>query len=80
MAILHEDIQFSDDEPFRLLSWQKNTLDLVSHEMSNKTKSVRGVGGRWHSHPELQMTVVTSGRGLDMLAIVWLRLKPVNAC
>lgn len=63
MAILHEDIQFSDDEPFRLLSWQKSTLDLVSHEMSNKTKGVRGVGGRWHSHPELQLTVVTSGTG-----------------
>jgi AraC-like DNA-binding protein/mannose-6-phosphate isomerase-like protein (cupin superfamily) len=63
MAIIYENIQFSDDEPFRLLSWQKNTLDLVLLGMSNNTKRVRGVGGRWHSHPEMQLTVVTSGTG-----------------
>jgi len=64
MALLLENIQFAAGESFRLLQWRRQSESLESLEPGGKRTPAYGVGGRWHSHSEIEFTIVTRGAGL----------------
>lgn len=64
MAVLLENIRFAPGESLRLLRWQGNARTLLSLEAGGRSTAVSGIGGRWHSHPEMELTLFTSGSGL----------------
>jgi AraC-like DNA-binding protein len=63
MAVLLENIRFAPDECLRLLRWQGNARTLQSLEAGGRRTSATGVGGRWHSHAEMEFTVFQRGSG-----------------
>ncbi|WP_010587531.1 helix-turn-helix domain-containing protein [Schlesneria paludicola] len=63
MAVLLENIQFASNENLRLLHWQASAKSLQSLEASGRRIPVAGVGGRWHSHPEMEFTIFQRGSG-----------------
>jgi AraC-like DNA-binding protein/mannose-6-phosphate isomerase-like protein (cupin superfamily) len=63
MAVLLENIRFAPDECLRLLRWQGNARSLLSMEAGGRTTPQPGIGGRWHSHAELEFTIFLRGSG-----------------
>jgi len=63
MAVLLENIHLASDECLRLPRWQRNAETLESLEAGGRTARVRGMGGRWHSHQEMEFTIFTRGAG-----------------
>ena len=63
MAVLLENIRFAPDECLRLLRWQGNARSLQSLEAGGRRTAVTGVGGRWHSHAEMEFTIFQRGSG-----------------
>jgi len=63
MAALLENIRFAPDECLRLLRWQGNARSLQSLEAGGRRTAVTGVGGRWHSHAEMEFTLFQRGSG-----------------
>jgi hypothetical protein len=57
MAILLENICFAPGEWSRLLSWQGTAESLHLLEAGGKRVAAKGVGGRWHSHLEMEFTI-----------------------
>ena len=64
MAVLLENIRFAPDECLRLLRWQGNARTLQSLEAGGRRTAVTGVGGRWHSHAEMEFTIFQRGSGM----------------
>jgi AraC-like DNA-binding protein len=64
MAVLFENIRFAAGESLRLLRWQGNASTLDTLEALGRSSTASGIGGRWHSHPELELTLFTTGSGL----------------
>lgn len=64
MALLFENVRFAPDECCRLLSWQGNARSLLSREAGGHTAPAPGIGGRWHSHAEMEFTIFTRGSGI----------------
>ncbi len=63
VTVLHEKICFAPDECFRLLHWQGNARSLLSLEAGGRTAPQAGIGGRWHSHAEMEFTIFRHGSG-----------------
>ncbi len=63
MAVLLEDIRFAPDECLRLLRWQGSSRSLLSLEAGGRTTPQPGIGGRWHSHAEMEFTLFQRGAG-----------------
>lgn len=64
MAVLLENICFAPDECLRLLRWQGNARSLQSLEAGGRCVAAKGVGGRWHSHAEMEFTIFQRGSGI----------------
>jgi len=64
MSVLLENIRFAPDECLRLLHWQGNARSLQSLEAGGRRISAVGVGGRWHSHAEMELTIFLRGSGV----------------
>ena len=64
MTILLENICFAPDECLRLLRWQGNARSLQSLEAGGRRVAASGVGGRWHSHAEMEFTIFQRGSGM----------------
>ena len=64
MAVLLESIRFAPGELLRLLRWDGNARVPLALEAGGRTAPEAGMGSRWHSHAELEFTVVTRGAGL----------------
>jgi AraC-like DNA-binding protein len=64
MALLLENIQFAAGETFRLLQWRRQSESLESLDPGGRRFPASGAGGRWHSHAELEFTIVTRGEGM----------------
>jgi AraC-like DNA-binding protein len=64
MAILLENICFAPGECSRLLSWQGTAESLHLLEAGGKRVAAKGVGGRWHSHLEMEFTIFQKGSGI----------------
>ena len=64
MAVLLENIRFAPDECLRLLRWQGNARTLQSLEAGGRRAAATGVGGRWHSHAEMEFTIFQRGSGM----------------
>jgi len=64
MSVLLENICFAPGECLRLLRWQGNAQSLQSLEAGGKCAAVSGVGGRWHSHAEMEFTIFQRGSGI----------------
>ena len=64
MAVLLENICFAPDECLRLLRWQGNARSLQSLEAGGRRVAAKGVGGRWHSHAEMEFTIFQRGSGI----------------
>lgn len=64
MAIFLEDIRFPPGQSMRLARWDHDCDNLEALETGGRRVSLRGAGSRWHSHPELELTVVTHGSGV----------------
>jgi AraC-like DNA-binding protein len=63
MAVLLENIRFAPDECMRLLRWQGSARTLQSLEAGGRRTAATGVGGRWHSHAEMEFTIFQVGSG-----------------
>ena len=63
MSILLENIRFAPDECLRLLHWQGNARTLQCLEAGGRLRPAVGVGGRWHSHAEMEFTIFLRGSG-----------------
>jgi len=63
MAVLLENIRFAPDECLRLLRWQGNARTLQSPEAGGRRTAATGLGGRWHSHAEMESTIFQRGSG-----------------
>ncbi|MFA6546816.1 MAG: AraC family transcriptional regulator [Limisphaerales bacterium] len=64
MAVLLENIHFAPGESLRLLRWRGNAQSLQSLEAGGRRTAASGVGGRWHSHAEMEFTIFQRGSGL----------------
>jgi AraC-like DNA-binding protein len=63
VTVLLEKICFAPGECFRLLHWQGNARSLHSLEAGGRTAPQPGIGGRWHSHAEMEFTIFQRGSG-----------------
>ena len=63
MAVWFESIPLLSGQAFRLLRWQGHS-SMLTVLTENPPITVRGAGSRWHSHPELEFTIITVGEGL----------------
>jgi len=63
MAVWIENIPLPAGQPFRLLRWEGHSSELTLLTGGRPT-IVQGAGARWHSHPEMEFTIVTTGTGL----------------
>ena len=64
MAVLLESIRFAPGELLRLLRWDGNARIPLALEAGGRITPEAGMGSRWHSHAELEFTVITRGAGL----------------
>jgi AraC-like DNA-binding protein len=63
MAVWFENIPRYFGQSFRLLRWHRHSSELTLLT-PNPLSTIHGAGSRWHSHPELEFTIVTSGKGV----------------
>lgn len=63
MKLKTESIQLLPDESFRLLSWQNDihAVDVVAPDGAHRP--ITGAGHEWHHHPQLELTLVSTGAG-----------------
>lgn len=64
MALFFEDICFPAGESIRLARWDRDCDSLEGLEAGGRRVPIRGAGSRWHSHPELEFTIVSRGAGV----------------
>lgn len=65
MPVLFQHVELPVDEPFRLLRLCRSgsSEEVISLEPNGRTRPASGLGGRWHSHPEMEFTIMR-GRGM----------------
>lgn len=59
-----EELQVSDTESIRLLSWDRSLVHTRIFRGSSSYLHSDGMGDRWHYHPELEIAHFTEGEGL----------------
>jgi len=64
MAILIENIRLAAGECSRLLSWRGTAESPQLLEAGGRRVTAKGLGGRWHSHPEMEFTIFQRGSGI----------------
>lgn len=63
MAVVLENIRFAPGECLRLLCWHGHSEKLELLQAGGRKVPAAGVGGRWHSHTEMEFTIFTRGGG-----------------
>jgi AraC-like DNA-binding protein len=63
MAVVLENIRFAPGECLRLLCWHGHSEKLELLQAGGRRLPAVGVGGRWHSHAEMEFTIFTRGVG-----------------
>lgn len=63
MGIRLEKIELMPGESFRVLRWTNNVHDVEIVGPTGIVSPYEGAGDAWHHHPEMELTLVTHGRG-----------------
>ena len=62
-----EKVPSSLDQSFRLLSWDGSVADPKVHHGQRALEGSKGMGDRWHYHPEIELTHFSAGRGIRLV-------------
>lgn len=68
MSINYETINIPASECFRVLRWGEdvNQVEIFDSDL-RAFKPMTGTGGRWHWHPEVEITLVETGNGIRVV-------------
>ncbi len=68
MSINHETVENLHHECFRVLRWYENVNAVEVFDSQRQCfVGLQGVGSQWHRHPEIEITLVTSGTGIRVI-------------
>lgn len=68
MSINHESIENLHGECYRVLKWDTDVNTVEAFDSQRRSfVALEGVGSQWHRHPEIEITLVRSGRGIRVV-------------
>lgn len=68
VSINHESIENLHDQCFRVLRWYQDVNAVEVYDTQRGCfVGLQGVGSQWHRHPEIEITLVTSGSGIRVI-------------
>lgn len=60
----YEKLRIVDSESIRMLSWNETPVRTLIHQGESTEPYTAGMGGKWHYHPEMELTWFLEGEGL----------------